>query len=172
MPPHLSTKIIIKIPRVSTEWKARVEAQTKGERKSRKGGRSLVLVLTETSLSNFHFWVVSLFYYLDWKKDPSTNCVLFCQRYFFRPLHKEFKNRKNLNKGAYAGRGAHYFFIQGGGETSLITSHRARGAPNPPTYSSIMVFSWLAPIDPYCIGIRRPFYCCHLISLMFDSTLC
>jgi len=27
-----------------------VEAQTKGERKSRKGGRSLVLVLTETSL--------------------------------------------------------------------------------------------------------------------------
>jgi hypothetical protein len=35
--------------------KARVEAQTKGERKSEKGGRSLVLVLTETSLSNFHF---------------------------------------------------------------------------------------------------------------------
>lgn len=37
---------------------------TKGERKSRKGGRSLVLVLTDTSLSNFHFLVVSLFSYL------------------------------------------------------------------------------------------------------------
>lgn len=37
---------------------------TKGERKSRKGGRSLVLVLTDTSLSNFHFWVLSLFSYL------------------------------------------------------------------------------------------------------------
>ena len=50
-----------------TEWKARVEAQTKGERKSRKGGRSLALVLTETSLSNFNFWGVSLFSYFDWK---------------------------------------------------------------------------------------------------------
>jgi hypothetical protein len=43
---------------------------------------------------------------------------------------------------AYAGRGPHYFFIQErGGETSLITSHWARGAPNPPTHSSITVFS-------------------------------
>lgn len=44
-------------PRVSIKqnekpgWKH----NTKGERKSRKGGRSLVLVLTDTSLSNFHF---------------------------------------------------------------------------------------------------------------------
>lgn len=55
--PHLSTLIIIKISSglYKTECKARVEAQTKGEKKGRKGGRSLVLVLTNTSLSNFHF---------------------------------------------------------------------------------------------------------------------
>lgn len=44
-------------PRVSIKqnekpgWKH----NTKGERKSRKGGRSIVLVFTDTSLSNFHF---------------------------------------------------------------------------------------------------------------------
>ena len=120
-----------------TEWKARVEAQTKGERKSRKGGRSLVLVLTETSLSNFHFWVVSLFYYLDWKKDPSTNCVLFCQRDFFRPLHKKYINIKNINKGAYAGRGPHYFFIQGGGRlASLLPTGREVHLTHLPTHQS------------------------------------
>lgn len=56
--PHLSTLIILlrnSSGLYKTEGKARVEAQTKGERKSRKGGRSLVLVLTKTSLSNFHF---------------------------------------------------------------------------------------------------------------------
>lgn len=59
--PGLSTFIIIKISSglYKTEWKARGKAQTKGERKSRKGGRSLVLVFTDdTSLSNFHFWVL------------------------------------------------------------------------------------------------------------------
>jgi len=29
---------------------------------------------------------------------------------------------------------------------SLMTSHWARGAPNPPTHSSIMVFSWLVQV--------------------------
>jgi hypothetical protein len=33
-----------------------------------------------------------------------------------RQLKCQRKNRKNLNKGAYAGRGPHYFFIQGGGD--------------------------------------------------------
>lgn len=73
--PGLSTFIIIKISSglYKTEWKARVEAQTKGERKSRKGGRSIVLVFTDdTSLSNFHFWVLSLFSYLDWKKEKTS----------------------------------------------------------------------------------------------------
>lgn len=55
--PHLSTLIIIKISSglYKTELKTRVKTQTKREKKSRKGGRSLVLVLTETFLFNFHF---------------------------------------------------------------------------------------------------------------------
>lgn len=79
--PHLSTCIFRRISSglYKTEGKARVEAQTKGERKSRKGGRSLVLVLTETSLilSHFHFRVVSLFSYLDWKKKLPFLSLLF-----------------------------------------------------------------------------------------------
>lgn len=67
-----------------TEWKARVEAQTKGERKSGKGGRSLVLVLTETFFYNFHFWVVSLFSYFIWierkTKLPFLYLLFFLQR--------------------------------------------------------------------------------------------
>ncbi|CAA7403904.1 unnamed protein product [Spirodela intermedia] len=45
--------------------------------------------------------------------------------------------RKKIKVHTWAGRGAHYLFIQGG--TSLMTSHWARGAPNPPTHSSISV---------------------------------
>ena len=76
---HLSTWILRKKSSglYKTEWKAGVEAQTKGERKSRKGGRSLVLVLSETSLSNSHFWVVSLFSYLERKKKLPFLFFLF-----------------------------------------------------------------------------------------------
>lgn len=90
-----------KIPRVSS-WRKSPGRSTKGERQSRKGGRSLVLVLTETSLSNFHFWVVSLCSYLDWKKDKTS--LSFNrpdgQRYFFRRIlwinnsKKERRERK------------------------------------------------------------------------------
>lgn len=187
--------------------------RTKGERKSRKGGRSLVLVLTDTSWSNFHFWVVSLFSYLfglnERKKKlpflsllfiPSTNfgydqCpkswigvrklpekrqgapwieldeLHFAREIFLvrKILYWKFK----IKKKAHTREGGPNTFSFRGGETSLITSHWARGAPNPPTHSSITVFSWLALIDPYCIGIRRPsFDCCQFISSMFDSTLC
>lgn len=68
--PHLYT-LILKFPRVSIKQNEKPggKQKKKGERKSRKWGRSLVLVLTKTSLSNFHFWVVSL---LDWKKDKTS----------------------------------------------------------------------------------------------------
>lgn len=69
--PYLYTLIIrILSPSLyKIEWKAQVEAQTKGDRKIRKGGRNLALVLTRTSLSNSHFLVASLFSYLDLQKD-------------------------------------------------------------------------------------------------------
>jgi hypothetical protein len=63
----------------------RVEAQTKGERKSRKGGRSLVLVLTDISLSFFSVLFVLLFgkpflsfiyFFLSLRR------IAFCQRDF------------------------------------------------------------------------------------------
>lgn len=122
--PHLSTLIILLINSsglYKTEGKARVEAQTKGERKSRKGGRSLVLVLTETSLSNFHFWVVSLLFGLKERQNfPFFLFFLFYpfdgQRSFFilERLDKKFQKRKNLNKGAYAGRGPTTSSFRGG----------------------------------------------------------
>lgn len=152
---------------------------TKGERKSRKGGgRSLVLVLTDTSLSNFHFWVVSLFSYLfglneKKKKLPFDELRFAIDIFLVRKIrYFKFKINKMKIKAHTREGGPNTFSFRGGG-TSLITSHWARGAPNPPTHNSITVFSWLALIDPYCIGIRRPsFYCCKLISSMFDSTLC
>lgn len=63
---HFSSGLSIK-QNEKPGWKHK---QKKRERKSKKGGRSLVLVLTETSLSNFHFWVVSLFSYLE--KDKTS----------------------------------------------------------------------------------------------------
>ena len=55
--PHLSTLIIrvISLNPYKIEWKARVETKIKGDWKTRKGGRSIVLVLIRTSLSNFYF---------------------------------------------------------------------------------------------------------------------
>lgn len=79
----LSTKIYFFIS--LSEWKARVEAQRE-RGKVKRGGISIVLVLTETSLSNFSFWVVSLFSYLDWKKDKTSYLrfgPLFFLFYFF-----------------------------------------------------------------------------------------
>lgn len=49
-------------------------------------------------------------------------------------------NIENLNKGAYVGGQGAPLLLHSGG-TSLMTSHWARGAPNPPTHSSITVFS-------------------------------
>lgn len=79
-----------KMPRVSS-WRKSPGRSTKGERKSRKGGRSLVLVLTETSLSNFHFWVVSLCSYLDWKKDKTS---LSFSSFFFGIIYPENLSKK------------------------------------------------------------------------------
>lgn len=59
-----------------------VEAQTKGERKSRKGGRSLVLVLTETSFSNFNF--LSGFFVLLFGLKERQNFPFFL--FFFFPF--------------------------------------------------------------------------------------
>lgn len=64
-----------------TEGKARVEAQTKGERKSRKGGRSLVLVLTETSWFYltwiFEWFLCSLIWIERKKKLPFLSLLFF-----------------------------------------------------------------------------------------------
>lgn len=62
--PHLYTIHEFGFVSIKQNEKPGWKHNTKGERKSRKGGRSLVLVLTDTSLSNFHFWVLSLFSYL------------------------------------------------------------------------------------------------------------
>lgn len=81
--PHLSTWIIRRISSglYKTEGKARVEAQTKGERKSRKGGRSLVLVLTETSWFYltfiFEWFLCSLIWIERKKKLPFLSLLFF-----------------------------------------------------------------------------------------------
>lgn len=58
-----------------------MEAQTKGERKSRKGGRSLVLVLTETSLFYltfiFEWFLCSLIWIERKKKLPFLSLLFF-----------------------------------------------------------------------------------------------
>lgn len=66
-----------------TEGKARVEAQTKGERKSRKGGRSLVLVLTETSLFYLTFifeWFLCSLIWIERKNFPFFLFFFFLRR--------------------------------------------------------------------------------------------
>lgn len=90
---------------------------------------------------------------LDW-----TRRIAFCHRDFFSSKDSllEIPNQIKSKVKAHTREGGP--LLNSGGGTSLITSHRARGAPNPPTHSSITVFSWLALIDPYCIGIRRPFF--------------
>lgn len=122
--------------------------------------------------SKIEQWILEEFYFarlllfMRWHLNCLPSSFNRKIRYFKFKINK-MKIKAHTREG-----GPNTFSFRGGG-TSLITSHWARGAPNPPTHNSITVFSWLALIDPYCIGIRRPsFYCCKLISSMFDSTLC
>lgn len=88
--------------------------------------------IATTFVENFLMHLITL-----WK-------IAFCQM-----VDLWIKSQRESKSRRIRGREGVPLLIQGLTK-HLMTSHWARGTPNPPTHSSITVWSWLAQKDPYC----------------------